>query len=698
MKPIVLIGGGMNHYQLIRSLEKEDLKHPIILVSSQRKVFDKKQLPHVLHQFIQYTDASYDLWKACLRKGIYFIEDQCIRINKEEKIIELEKNGKVEYERLSIECDSEPSKPLMKGALQDPVISVGGGLEFLKKVEAFIKEVKKHCPRDVRIAFSGDNLDALNLALAIKSRIQNSCEQIEIILFTAENHFFTDIPLLTKKALIKNLKTKGVRFLTGKTLEYVGDHQIYFTDNTQVEFDIFIPYENFRPVHVLSKILQSKSQQILVNPDLSYYKDHNMFVHGDCVALYQEAGNKNMIDPVEQVDVLKKNLLREDMDDPKVHYRQKQKRIKNVFLNKETSIKFLGPFSWETKKNNESWIKGLRENAFQLSEISTFDFVESQAELDLKYQSQHMSRPWKGSKNLFKEENTFKLISFNGFNWWGSYGSSAEVVTKMAILKAFAQGIKPQQLRFNLILPNQGGELVQHIFESTFRAIEAVAENYKINIGGGDTFNGDQWHLSMTVGGEVVRSFDKNFSQGDYVLMTQPLGFGVLWAGRFLKDFDSQWIETALDGTFLPSYERMQKFLDKWSPSHIGFVEEWGFLYHGLQALPVDQQLVVNFREIPRWRGVDEIFKQNLVHPGLDQNWHRIESEVAFSRDEVSKSNAILWDPLSQGSLLIGLTEENWEGALQDLIQLGFSQSALVGCLRRKQGLNKIVLSDWTVM
>ena len=699
MKPIVLVGGGINHYRLIRTLKEESFsEHPIILVSQKRKVFDNSKIPSVVAGHLTQEEAYLDLWKACQRTGVYFIDDKCLRLNREEKIIELESYGKIQYERLSIECESEPIMPLVKGSYQETILSIHDQNIFLKKVQEFIKEVKRHCPRDVKIAISGGHTQGLELALAIRSQIESSCEHVEVTLFTAGSDFFTELRGVNRKAIKRSLKTSGVRFLEGKRVEYVDAHEIYFSDHSQTEFDIFIPYENFKPTNILSKILQSQSQKILVNSDLSYYRDHNIFVHGDCVALSQDKDNRSLTNFNEQVEVLSKNLLREDIDDPLVDYRFITRKVGKFPISENKFLKFVGPFSWESHGKQGEWSENLKREMKELKNVNLFPSIVEELKENILFESNHMSRPWRGAFSHFSEsEQKIKLLSFNGFNWWGSYIDSAKVITKLALLKAISQGVKPEHLRFNLTLPQKDSFLIQHIFESTFKAIEQIAEINEINIDGGDTFNGEHWHLSITVAGERVNSFNKQFLKDEFVLLTRPLGFGVLWASRLQDSFNSQWIESVVKDTVLPSFEEFQNFIGKWNPGTVSFVEEWGFLYQGLQRVPVDQQLIVNFREIPRYSGVDEVLKKEVFLPSLDTNWQRIESEVAFSREEVSKGNSVLWDPLSQGSLMISLSEKDWKAAMEDLKKIGFKNTALVGCVRPKQSQTKIVLSDWRV-
>ncbi|MCJ8276882.1 MAG: FAD-dependent oxidoreductase, partial [Bdellovibrionales bacterium] len=579
MKPIILVGGGVQHYHLIRDLKPEDVHHPIIMVAQNKRVFDRSKIPHIIQQQISVDQAYFDLWAACQRSGVYFLEDESLRINREEKVLKLKNYGQIGYERLSIECESDPLLPFIKGTQQNSLLSLGHEIEFISQVNEFLFEVEKHCPREVRVVISGSQFSSLQLALSIQSRLSQYCDHVEMVLITQEPTFFNLLGKWQQKALLKYLKTQGLRFMSGKAIEYVSGHDIYFTDQSQIDFDIFVASENMKPRKLISKILQTKSQSLLVNPDLTYYRDENLFIHGDCVQLSSEHGGHLLNDSAEQQDVLRKNLFREDIDDPKVDYRLKTHSLKQITLSPKKALKFVGPVAWPSDLAFEESKKKILAEIKEQNEMQIHEEVKNQVQADLEYETHHMSRPWKGS--LGQQNNTQsqrKLISFNGFNWWGSYAHSAQVVTLLAILKALASGVSPELLRFNLTLPPKDGFWTQHIFESSFKAIEKVAETFSVELNGGDTFNGEHWHLSVTIGGEISFKVEPQFRKDDYVILSKPLGFGLLWAGRLDKHFQSEWLDKALENNYVPDQQKFFDFVKKWEPRGLGFVEEWGFI------------------------------------------------------------------------------------------------------------------------
>ncbi len=678
MEPIVLVGGGEFHYRVIQSFDAKLLtKQPIVLVSQNIKVLPSDAVPMLLKEKQNLKNWQWDLWSACQRKGIYFLEDQCLSVNREENVLSLRKFGRLKFDRLSVESPSSPSLQGQEVSSLTSVMDFSNPYDFVNKMEQFFQEVHRHCPREVRVVFTGFNSLSLRLALTIRERLLGGSETSDLVILDdsplREGGFFK-----TKKAReIEKLKKFGIRVIQNALVQQYQEHLITLADGSELSHDVLIPMDHWRAQDGLGKILQFDNQKILVRRDLCEVRSRNIFVTGQHIQFERSRQWLSEIDKSEVAQTLKHNIFKEE-DDPALECRDR--------LHFES-------FYW-----GKDWSRRTQKMIQQQQVVEVLEPRRHQIQEELEFQAQHMSRPWQGLYNRFQEDrkSEFRLNSFNGFNSWGSYALSAIKITEIALLKSLSQGIHPQQLRFNLTLPDQDQQLLNHVFESTFRAIESVAEKQGVEIDGGDTFNGPHWHLSVTIGGASFAEPESPFRPHDYLIVTRPLGFGFLWAGRLTERFNSGWIQKSIEQPILKDANRIKDFLLRWKPSGKVLIEEWGFLFHCLQKLPGHQQLMVNLREVPRWNGADELINQKVSHPGLDTNWTRIQDDVAFDRSEVSLNNSILWDSMSQGSLVLGVRAHEYQEVLADLHGLGYERAALVGSIRPKSKGNRVVLSDWS--
>ncbi len=678
MDPIVLVGGGEHHYRMIQAMEPTSMQgQPIVLVSQNIKVLPEDAIPMILREKESYEPWLLDLWSACQRKGVYFLEDQCLSVSREERVLTLKKFGRLKFSRLSVESPAQPTLQGQDVSQWSSVFDLSAPFDFVNKMEQFFAEVHRHCPREVRVVFSGFNSMSLRLALTIKERLVGGSETSDLLILDdtpeSEKSFFKS----RREKEIEKLKKHGVRVITGALIQQFQEHLITLQGGSELSHDILVPVDHWRAKESLGKILQFDSQKVLVHRDLTEVRSPQIFVTGHHVQFERSKQWVSELNKGEAAQVLRHNIFKAE-DDPPLECR-------NRLL--EDSLPWNRDWSQKTQKMIRS-----------LQEVDVAEERRQQMQAELQFQAQHMSRPWQGLYNRFSEgkEGEYRLNSFNGFNSWGSYALSAIKITEIAMLKSLSHGVKPQQLRFNLTLPDQELQLLNHVFESTFRAIESVADRQGVEIDGGDTFDGPQWHLSVTIGGPSFAASEEVFRPHDYLIMTRPLGFGFLWAGRLEDRFNSSWIQKSLEHPLLGQAEQIEKFILRWKPSGRVLIEEWGFLFHCLQKLPGHQQLMVNLREVPRWLGADDLINKKVSHPGLDTNWARIRKDVAFDRSEVSQNNSVLWDSMSQGSLVFGVRAHEYEAVLDDLHNIGYERAALVGCIRPKRKGNRVVLSDWS--
>ena len=531
---------------------------------------------------------------------------------------------------------------------------------------------------------------SIELAVVFSQRLQETCENCDIVILEEES--LESLSSYQKKQ-IQTLKKKGVRVLGGAQVIADKPHCLELEGGQALSYDILIPLSHWKPKDFLGRLLQSEAPFIEVEEDLTHISIPNLSVCGKNVLLRKRKQWLSAFEPAHLAEVLLHNIFSDSS-----RKSQKVSELRQSFDSQLLGEKWKG-FSLLSGKNEglKAWQQGKRKTLEELRSIEVLEEAKKRVELKLKDQADHMSRPWRGksSSKSTKHQNYF-LTTFHGFNSWGNHFQSTLKICEMALLKSLSRGMKASHLRFFLTLPSQENQMTRHIFETTLHSLESFCESQGIAMDGGDTFNGSHWQLCVTIGGEPLFKVGKKMNSHDYLLMTRPLGYGILWAGRLESGFDSRWIQQTLDYPLLFDLEDFQSFITEHEVSAAFVVEEWGFLYHCLRHIPTHHQMILNFREVPRWEGTDTLFHQKVSHPGIDANWPKVASDLAFKREDVSHTNSVLWDSMSQGSLVFGVSSKKWVNALKDLKARGYSRASLVGCTRPKKNGQRVVLSDWS--
>lgn len=686
----MLVGNGEYHYRLIESLKTDNpAARPILIVSEENKGFANTLGPAHAAGLTSKDAVLLDTWSLCQRKGVYFLRDQCVDMSFEDRTLYLKKYGKLKFHKTSFEFATEPN--VFSSQLRDnpSILRYREGFQFYLELKRFFKEVHLHCPREIRVVFSGLSRETVEYATIIQKELQKCCPHLEVqILYGCEESEGGPSQL---KKLKKRLVPQKI-YLRQGLVEKVDEHCLTLSDGSQVEFDIFIPMHSWRVQDVVGRHLQSEDQSLLVGADLALRDQEPVFAVGAHVGVNLE--NRTDLDRYDLslvVDVLKKQLF---SDGACASCLQDVSPLKRIWQSPALASNWLG-HPLDEKEVKTLWSEQILSSKMKTNLEAGPDLVQKGFQESLSFEANHMSRPWSGLTKRGPSETDYQLQSVSGFNWWGSFAESATRICELTILKSLTTGVFSTHMRFSLSLPRATPALHQHIFESTLKAIESVCEKYDVDLDGGHTFDGDHWQLHITTGGVKAFQVATRFRPHDYLILTRPLGYGPLWTSRLSPHFNSRWVEQEVNSPILADPFALQSFVIDFDVSAMVLVEEWGLLYHCIQQLPGKAQMMVNFREVPRWPGVDTVIGQAPLHPSSEHNWQRVMRHVPFQQEEVSLSNRVLWDPLSQGALVIGVSADSYSEALCNLCQMGYTHANLIGCVRPQVKGYKVVLSDW---
>ncbi len=690
MDPIVLVGNGEYHYRLIESLKTDNpASRPILMVSEENKSFANTLGPAHLAGLISRDAVLLDTWSLCQRKGVYFLRDQCVDMSFEDRTLFLKKYGKLKFHKTSFEFTTEPN--VFSSQLHDnpSILRYREGFQFYLQLKRFFKEVHLHCPREIRVVFSGLSREVVEYATLIQKELLKSCPRLDVQILFGGQENGGDLSQFSK--LKKRLMSQKI-YLHHGLVEKVEEHCLTFSDGSLLDFDIFVPMDSWRVQDVVGRHLQGEDQSLVVGADLALREQEPVFAVGAHVGVcLQNRTDLDRFDLPLVVDVLKKQLFSETTNSSCL---EEVSPLKRIWQSPVLASNWLGhPLDEKEMKN--IWKEQILSTKMKVEQGKGPDLVQKSFQESLSFEANHMTRPWSGLSKRGSRQTDYQLQSVNGFNWWGSFAESATRICEMTLLKSLTTGVFTTHMRFSLSLPRATPALHQHLFESTLKAIERVCEKYDVDLDGGHTFDGDHWQLHITTGGVKAFQVATRFRPHDYLILTRPLGYGPLWTSRLSPQFNSAWVEQEVNSPILNDPFALQSLVTDFDVSAMVLVEEWGLLYHCIQHLPGKAQMMVNFREVPRWPGVDTVMGLAPLHPSSEHNWQRVKCHVPFQQDEVSVNNRVLWDPLSQGALVIGVSADSYPQALCNLRQMGYTHANLIGCVRPQVKGYKVVLSDW---
>ena len=255
------------------------------------------------------------------------------------------------------------------------------------------------------------------------------------------------------------------------------------------------------------------------------------------------------------------------------------------------------------------------------------------------------------------------------------------IATNHCLSDLFAMGAEPRTAQAMVTLPFAAPDKVeQDLFDLLSGVTEALAE-VGAALAGGHTAEGPECALGLTVNGIADRVLRKEGAgEGDRLILTKPLGTGVVFAADMRAEAPSEAVEAAL-ASMLRSNEAAARTFRDHDAASCTDVTGFGLLGHLVEMLRaggVDAEL--DLAAIPRLPGTTA-----LIERGVRSSLHAANAAFGTALDGLDPGDqraALLFDPQTSGGLLAAVPYERAEECAEALATAGCAAAA-IGAVRR---------------
>ena len=244
------------------------------------------------------------------------------------------------------------------------------------------------------------------------------------------------------------------------------------------------------------------------------------------------------------------------------------------------------------------------------------------------------------------------------------------IATNHCLSDLFAMGAEPRTAQAMVTLPFAAPEKVeQDLFDLLSGVTEALAE-VGAALAGGHTAEGPECALGLTVNGLCDTALRKTGAAGgDRLLLTKPLGTGVVFAADMRAEAPSEAVGAAVAAMLASNAAAARVFRDFGATSCTD-VTGFGLLGHLVEMLRaggVDAEL--DLAAIPRLPGADA-----LLERGFRSSLHAANAAFGSALDGLDPADpraALLFDPQTSGGLLATVPAERAEACARALAAAG---------------------------
>jgi len=273
---------------------------------------------------------------------------------------------------------------------------------------------------------------------------------------------------------------------------------------------------------------------------------------------------------------------------------------------------------------------------------------------------------------------------------------NACLTTLHACSDLWACGASLDSVQALVTVPQAAPALQEELLLQTLAGVRSVLEPLGAALIGGHTLEGRDGGglaLALTVNGRVSAEgfWPKGpLRPGEVLLLSRPLGTGVLFAAAMAGAAEPDWLDGAL-AVMQQSQAALVPLLAAHGVRVCTDVTGFGLLGHLGEMLAADPQLGValDVEAIPALPGALALLERGYASslaPANASALALLEGPVRLTGGSAPRT-ALLLDPQTCGPLLAALPAERAPAALADLAAAGFTQAALIGRVRAGDGV-----------
>ncbi len=364
---IVVLGcgfGGVEVASKRSKLRKRSKDLDIIMIDRRTRLEYQAAHPEILSGKVTPEEISGDLNKFASRINAEFINDAVVNIDFEAKTVKTKEEREMAYDFLVISIGAEQTFFGIPGAeeLSYSVNTLKGAIETKNALDKLDYSKKNS------IAVIGAGLTGVEVAGELvdyfRDRASAKIYLVELMrrvlpAFPAEN---------VANYVTKFLSDSGVEILTDTAVQEVNEHEITFTDGTELPYDIIIWTAGIKPNSLLENLelgIPKEKGWLKVDPYLRVDGMKNVFAVGD-TAYFENEGvrsGQNVEEAERQGKLAAENIIRTIKGEKLKRYRPKN-TIQNprafISLGNDKAVMYFSGmmfkvFAYRVKKFVERW-------------------------------------------------------------------------------------------------------------------------------------------------------------------------------------------------------------------------------------------------------------------------------------------------------------------------------------------------------
>lgn len=717
-KRLVFVGGGHAHALALRMLAMNPIAHTdLCLISSVTHTPYSGMLPGYIAGYYSYDDIHIDLRTLSTFSGARFIRDEVAGIDRVQRLVLLKNHPPVTYDILSINIGITPRIPEQLAKVSN-IIPIKPVAPFIEAWDRIV-EAQSHSTTPLRIIVVGGGAGGLEVAINMRLRLR---DRVQITLLDRNPVLLFQHSSKVQSFAYESARRFNIEVLTSDEPFEVHNHAMKTRNGKVIAFDkIMVTTEASAPAWLRDSGLATDQNGFLqVGETLQVTNDHLIFGAGDIAHIAGHPRPKTGVYAVRAAPYLAQNIRRLALGQDLVRYRPQRYALNLIGVPGLGAIASRGDFAyrakwlWPLKK----WID--RRFMEKFSDLPSIPMAEPSAiEKNLTFEEaapickgcaaklgpQSLSialtrisaNPALHAALAIQEDDAayIKMPPSQALMQSVDFLTPivddlyqfGQIASEHAFNDVFSKGAQAHSALVHAALRHLAPRLHEEDLYQLLTGVATALARMKAQIIGGHTSVGREPGLGITVNGVLLegrKPVPKNgLLIGDALILTKPLGTGILFAGEMQLKSRGRWLDQAIQSMLL-SHAPLAPILHQFPVSAATDISGFGCIGHMLEMLKGPNQVTihVDISSVPIFKGAAELYARGITSSAHTQN-HVLADRVQFKKSYDPLFN-IFFDPQTSGPILLALPAAHAKVILERLHAIGLKDATQIGRVEPK--------------
>ena len=705
---IVLLGLGHTNAHVLKQYRLQPIRDAeLICVSNYRVASYSGMMPGVLNGDYSLDESQIDLVRLCKSAGARLVIGQVKRLDRANREIHFEERPPLAYDWLSVGVGSKANDRDVEIEPESEIVALKPMQTMLDRLKNAIdrRRGKRDGAKPLRLLIVGGGVGGVEVSLCMRHWLEREWPKASFKLAVAHRGMTLAGGLsdAAEKRLSALMQQREIELIRECEVVRVTENHVVARSNLQVEADVVVWATGAVGADWIENLGLSQDERgfLKTKTNLMSVEDSRIFAVGDCGTIEGQPLPKAGVYAVRQGPVLWENLQRCIAGRTLLNYQPQRRFLKLVNAGDGTAIGDYGGRSWRG-----AWVWRWKDRIdrrfmkmYQNYESMAMD-VESSATRNTgkpfcagcgsKVGAQLLSRvltrldqetpvPTKARLSQVEDVALIPQTPNDHAAWTVDYFTSPVdepvLAGRIAALHAasdlHAKGLQPDHALAIIQIPHGDPvEQERYLFETLAGSLHEFAK-MGCRLVGGHTIESERFAIGFSMMTNVAASQVREKStprEGDVLILTKPLGTGILLAAHMHADCRGSWFQSLTD-TMLQSNDWAGRTAKALGAHAMTDVTGFGLAGHLREMLsPADFSASCQLHDVPLLPGVTDLIQKGVESTLAPSNRQaetvfRFEGERQPSQlpKEQAAAYATLFDPQTCGGLLIAMPQEKMD-------------------------------------